>query len=455
MNILEIIDALMEQKLANLKRPTLKKDAFDMEQMIYQLAVKKNWRERELTHIKFILKKMNLGKKIFSTYDKSERKTTDNELDNEYIELIILVMIRYIFLDHNTSKSIFFRNINSLYKMLDIHSPAWIDETGLMSHIETKINQICMELPETDAKPLVMHVNSPPIELTHSTFKTIPLTVLFYEGPIARSYLATLKSLGFKPQKIINLISANDLISKKAVGKFLPKTLRKLYAYRAQQRKIHFWPKRLAMTFEKLVDEIFIELEKKLDLRINVLKEANHMLPLSVYSDSVVEILIDDLNDPVLYDVCMNELASAFLFTGGGIVPAKLLDIPKHKFIHIHPGYLPDFRGADCTLWSSFLTGQTSASCFYMSPGIDDGDVIIAKWLPNLVLKEAVKSIETKTRYRLIYSFVDPWVRSFVLRELVSAYTDFLSINAVQQQNDGTMYYFMHDKMKALVFRIC
>ncbi|WP_019216303.1 formyltransferase family protein, partial [Legionella tunisiensis] len=166
------------------------------------------------------------------------------------------------------------------------------------------------------------------------------------------------------------------------------------------------------------------------------------------------ELLINDLNDPALYDFLINESASAFLFTGGGIVPAKLLEIATHKFIHIHPGYLPDFRGADCTLWSSFLTGQTSASCFYMSPGIDDGDVILAKWLPKPILKEEFKSIETKTQYRFIYSFVDPWVRSFVLRELVSSYTDFLSINAVQQQNDGTMYYFMHEKMKALVFNM-
>lgn len=453
MNISKIIDALVKQVVTNLKSPALKKDAFDMELIVYQLAVTKNWGEIEFEYIQFILKKINVGKKLFSTYDMSGRKSTDKELDRVYLELIILVVAKYTFLD-TTSKNNFFRNINSLYKTLDMHSPEWLVESGLMKFIEEKINQICMELPESNAKNLLSTVNKSSSVLNNSALQVIPLTVLFYEGPIARSYLATIKSLGFKPQKIINLIAAKDLISKKAVGKFLPKTLRKFYAYSVQQRKIHFWSKRLAVTYKTLVDDIFIELENKLDLRINVLKEANNRLPLSVYSDSIEEVLINDLNDPILYDFFINESASAFLFTGGGIVPAKLLEIPKHKFIHIHPGYLPDFRGADCTLWSSFLTGQTSASCFYMSPGIDDGDVILAKWLPKPNLKEEFKSIATKAQYRLIYSFVDPWVRSFVLRELINSYNDFLSIKAVQQQDDGTMYYFMHDKMKALVFNV-
>jgi len=53
----------------------------------------------------------------------------------------------------------------------------------------------------------------------------IPLTVLFYEGPIARVYLETIKSLRFRPQKIIELVSVREVAMKKVAGKWLPKPL--------------------------------------------------------------------------------------------------------------------------------------------------------------------------------------------------------------------------------------
>ena len=79
--------------------------------------------------------------------------------------------------------------------------------------------------------------------------KVLPLTVMFYEGPIARAYLQTLKSLGFKPERIVHMVSSNDLASGKAVGTWLPSGLRKTYAASLQRQRIHYWPKTIAKRY--------------------------------------------------------------------------------------------------------------------------------------------------------------------------------------------------------------
>ena len=145
---------------------------------------------------------------------------------------------------------------------------------------------------------------------------------------------------------------------------------------------------------------------------------------------------------------------STLLYTGGGIVPKQLLDISNIKLIHIHPGFLPRLRGADCTLWSVLMYETTSASCFYMDDGIDIGNIILASWLPKISFKISHNKYDSKTLYQSIYSYLDPWVRSFVLRQVINKYsgTNFYAISATEQVKDsGITLHFMHNKIKDVV----
>ena len=139
----------------------------------------------------------------------------------------------------------------------------------------------------------------------------------------------------------------------------------------------------------------------------------------------------------------------AILYTGGGIVPPSLLNIKDTRFIHIHPGYLPDVKGADCTLWSTMIYGRASASCFFMSPGIDTGDIIMPRWMPELSIMIDKTKYDDRTLYRAVYSYLDPWVRSTVLREFLSTSREFEDIETiVQDEKDGCTYYFMGKEIK-------
>lgn len=135
-------------------------------------------------------------------------------------------------------------------------------------------------------------------------------------------------------------------------------------------------------------------------------------------------------------------------------MPKSLLDLPQLQFIHFHPGYLPNIRGADCTLWSMLLYGRPSASCFYMDAGIDTGDVIFPCWLPELKRLPFLQKRTVIESYRMIFGFIDPWVRAYALRIFCTHYqNDPDKIKSIsQQEKNGLTFHFMHEKLKQATF---
>ena len=185
--------------------------------------------------------------------------------------------------------------------------------------------------------------------------------------------------------------------------------------------------------------------------RGETIQEAVKLNDLSRYSNVVEKIAVENLRDRKLLDHLSSESKGTLLFTGGGIAPAKMLSIEHLKFIHIHPGYLPEIRGADCALWSYLYSGRFSASCFYLAPGIDMGDIISSHWLPEIDLK-FLRTIEnTQLWYRVIYSFIDPWIRSYILRKVLNENSRYGELETVSQKpSDGITFHFMHNKLKCL-----
>jgi len=409
--------------------------------IIYQLADKENWTETEIKQLDFLSKKIDISKKLFLNYKKDGKKQSNEILkDKAWLELLLCILIKSVLVEKQTTVKL--KRFNVLFKALDIHTPSWKD---ILVCIEDEWQKLIQTMPiESPKATKVTHQNESSDKVTK-----IPLTVLFYEGPIARAYLATLKNLGLKPQKIIELIAENDLVSKKPVGKWMPKSLRKNYAANVQRSKIHYWSKHIARTNTALVNKVLSAVEIAYSISLETSKDANKLLPLNNYCDNIDSIFIKNLNDSTLMDYLTNEAKSALLYTGGGIVPAKLLSIQHLKFIHIHPGFLPDIRGADCTLWSSLITGHTSASCFYMSPGIDEGDIIFPCYLPQLSLKTDIEKLDLQLLYRLVYGYIDPWVRAYVLKQVLINHQEFENLDSITQNpKDGLTYHFMHQKVK-------
>jgi methionyl-tRNA formyltransferase len=57
-------------------------------------------------------------------------------------------------------------------------------------------------------------------------------------------------------------------------------------------------------------------------------------------------------------------------------LPQKLLDLPRHGFLNLHPSLLPHFRGPEPLFWS-FRAGveQTGVTLHWLDAGLDTGDI--------------------------------------------------------------------------------
>ena len=455
MNIETLLDQQIQDYLSMLKPPTAVGFDIDTRVLLFEIASMAEWSEESHVRLDLLSKRVEISQRLYLGYQQSWLRATDEELiDRDWLGLAVAIMLKYaLFPTLRPSPEIHLKRFNALFKMLDIARPDWLFtgseiDKGMRAAWEGLFTRLPKQDLNIDAAP-------PCGTRAQNGLRDIPLTVLFYEGPIARAYLETIYSLGLKPQKIIELVAGKDIATRKPVATWLPRGLRRAYASLIQKSQIHFWPDRLSKTQPSLIKAISECIMHDFGFSEATITASRTRQPLSVYSNSVQSILIDDLKDDTLHRHLANEAKGVVLYTGGGIMPASLLDIPHLKFLHIHPGFLPQIRGADCTLWSTLLTGHASASCFYMSPGIDVGDIIHSSWLPKLELDFSTQNIDPKTLYRAVYSFIDPWVRSFVLRQVLGGHDrDFFDLPAQRQaEADGTTFHFMHDRIKQLALR--
>ena len=130
--------------------------------------------------------------------------------------------------------------------------------------------------------------------------KILPITVLFYEGPIGRAYLETIAAMGYKPQKIIHLVSSKDLISKKEIGILLPRKIRMTYALAKQKHQAHYWSRYLQSKQPLLVDHMIGGIESALGFTAQMQSKALGLVQLNEYADEVEEFLVKNLKDPLL-----------------------------------------------------------------------------------------------------------------------------------------------------------
>ena len=400
--------------------------------------------------------KINTTGKILTYYSNDWKPFKDSRvLSNEWMDIFTLLLYKnFLNIKNINKKNVeLLKVINSVFKCLDLASSSWLKKgselhRSIIEDFERIINNISQyeHLLDDAVISQLSNFNKPLVVL--------PITILFSEGPIARAYLATIHSMGFTPQKIIHLVPSDDITTKKPIGRLLPETVRKKYAAALHKQRIHYWPNKISKYLPELKKIIFDSVIKDYQFSQVTLDNANRLRPLSYFCSNIETLLIKNLRDDLLME-CLQKLSeTTILYTGGGFVPKDLLDIKSIKMIHIHPGFLPQIKGADCFLWSLLLHGRASASCFFMDDGLDTGEIILASWLPKISFKISRNNYNLITLYRSIYSYVDPWVRSFALRQVIKKYssTNFYSISATKQDaNNDTTLNFMHNKIKNIV----
>ena len=129
-----------------------------------------------------------------------------------------------------------------------------------------------------------------------------------------------------------------------------------------------------------------------------------------------------------------------FIYSGYGGVLLKdnLLNIKK-KFLHIHGGYLPDYKGSTTNYYSLINENTIGASAIFLTKEIDCGPILLRKRFPPPADRK-----EIDHRY-------DAEARASVLIECIQSYLlEGEWIFEIAENSGGETFYIIHPVLKHL-----
>lgn len=154
------------------------------------------------------------------------------------------------------------------------------------------------------------------------------------------------------------------------------------------------------------------------------------------------EISAEDCNDRKIIDLIKQRKEKYYIYTGGGILKEEILSIGK-KFIHVHPGIVPEYRGSTCIYYSILKEDKCGATAFFMTKDIDKGDVIAKKWFK----KPSIEGVD--------YEY-DCHIRSKLLIEIIQYYIKRGKFYSRHQDiSKGEIYFIIHPVLKHLAILSC
>ena len=283
------------------------------------------------------------------------------------------------------------------------------------------------------------------------TARTLPITVLAWEGPQARAYLARLAREGLRPERIV-LMVRDPLDGKVRALPGAESQLAVRLGARAQDRAHNYHPYRIRKRNPALVSAIARGMAPVVDAPEQLYRVMFDGFRYEAFSDDVIRVGASSYADPRLLAVLGRIAPATIIFSGGGIVPQAVFDIDGLAIVHVHTGLLPFVRGADVLLWSQLVRGRPGVSAFLMTPGLDDGDVL-ATWEPEPITFDlgTMERPDDDTLYRSVFSFVDPLLRAELLvRDVLAPAADARRLDATPQDLEaGITFHFMHPTVRA------
>lgn len=148
-----------------------------------------------------------------------------------------------------------------------------------------------------------------------------------------------------------------------------------------------------------------------------------------------------DINSAEVVEALSNSTSEYVIFTGGGIAKKPILSLNK-KYIHTHPGILPDFRGSTCFYYSVLAKNELGATSIILDENIDTGEI----------MSEGSFTINYKINadQPLFMDYVlDPFIRANTLKKLLEKFKTGEVINKKQQSElDKPAYYVMHPLLR-------
>lgn len=173
-------------------------------------------------------------------------------------------------------------------------------------------------------------------------------------------------------------------------------------------------------------------------------KYFNRDIPIifSLNEANISYILIEnkDINSEQMKDA-LSKLQQKYLIYsgyGGYILKEHLFRINK-KFIHVHAGILPQYRGSTTAYYSFLQDKEFGATAIFLNEKIDEGEIIV---------QDTFSIPEEEVDIDYIY---EPYIRSKVLIKVINQYLEQGTLISHKQNQDGAETYFIiHPLLKHL-----
>jgi methionyl-tRNA formyltransferase len=153
---------------------------------------------------------------------------------------------------------------------------------------------------------------------------------------------------------------------------------------------------------------------------------------------SYVPCRVADINDASTISLIRQRSESVFIYSGfgGALLRRDVLSIGV-RFLHVHGGYLPDYKGSTTNYYSLLAEGTLGASALFLSEEIDSGPVLLRRKFP------------VPADVRAIDHIFDAAARAKVLVDTLRAYvTNGTWEVLVSENNCGETYYVIHPVLK-------
>ena len=145
-----------------------------------------------------------------------------------------------------------------------------------------------------------------------------------------------------------------------------------------------------------------------------------------------------NINDPSVIEAIRQRAETVFIYSGfgGGLLRKEILATGK-KFLHVHGGYLPDYKGSTTNYYSLIVDGTLGASAIFLSEEIDCGPILLRRKFSSPVDRQAIDHI------------YDSGARAKVLVETLQNYLECGGWKFELSDNiGGETYYIIHPVLK-------
>ena len=150
-----------------------------------------------------------------------------------------------------------------------------------------------------------------------------------------------------------------------------------------------------------------------------------------------------DINSPAVCSTISELPPGIVIFApGAGMIARKNLLEAGHKYLHVHPGRLPQYRGSTPMYYSIIEEKRLCATAIFLSASIDTGPVVGSMEFP---FPDDLRSMD---------SVYDPYIRSVLLGRVLKAYLANQEIGALPQPTEGTTFHVIHPVLKHLALML-